>query len=206
MVTMRNEYIECEIKFLISNLTGLKNRLEKSSASLLQPRIYERNLRFDTSNNDLRREFKILRLRQDTLYSLTYKGPTNVREGIQQRTEIEFIVSDFEAAQHFLDALGYQVCMVYEKYRTNYSMDNVKISLDEMPFGDFIEIEGPNPGSITTIALKLGLNWERRINYSYVEIFERLCQLLGLTFRDLTFKNFSEIQPPLAHLSIHPAD
>lgn len=204
-MTMRKD-VELEIKFLISNLTAMKKRLDELCASLFQQRLYERNLRFDTSNSDLSREFKILRLRQDIQNSLTYKGPTNIRDGIQERTEIEFTVSDFQAAQRFLEALGYKVCIVYEKYRTNYSIDGVTISLDEMPFGVFIEIEGPNPESINNVALKLSLNWERRINSSYVEIFERLNQLLGLKFHDITFVNFSGIQCPLDQLSIYPAD
>jgi adenylate cyclase class 2 len=177
-MTMRKD-VELEIKFLISNLTAMKKRLDELCAGLAQRRLYERNLRFDTSNSDLSREFKILRLRQDIQNSLTYKGPTNIRDGIQERTEIEFTVSDFQAAQRFLEALGYKVCIVYEKYRTNYSIDGVTISLDEMPFGVFIEIEG---------------------------IFERLNQLLGLIFRDITFVNFSGIECPLDQLSIYPAD
>jgi len=205
-MAMRNDSVELEVKFLISNLSTIKRRLEESGANISRPRTFELNLRFDTSNRDLRRESKTLRLRQDNQISLTYKGPTNVRDGIQQRTEIEFSVSDFERAQHFLEALGYQVCMVYEKYRTNYTRESITISLDEMPFGDFIEIEGPDPESINNLAIELGLNWETRINSSYAEIFERVRQLLGLTFRDLTFVNFSGIQSPLAQLTIYPAD
>jgi adenylate cyclase class 2 len=203
---MRNECVELEVKFLISNLITMKRRLEESGASLSRPRTFELNLRFDTFKSDLRRESKILRLRQDNQNFLTYKGPTNVRDGIQQRTEIEFSVSDFERAQRFLEALGYQVCMVYEKYRTNYARESITISLDETPFGDFIEIEGPNPESINNVAIELGLNLETRINSSYAEIFERVRQILGLTFRDLTFVNFSGIQSPLAQLTIYPAD
>ena len=51
-------------------------------------------------------------------------------------------VESFDQARAFLAALGYQVDMVYEKYRTKYELEGVHLDLDEMPYGDFIELEG----------------------------------------------------------------
>jgi hypothetical protein len=36
----------------------------------------------------------------------------------------------------------------------------------------------------------LGLDWERRILDSYIMLFDRLRERLGLAFRDLSFENF----------------
>ena len=58
------------------------------------------------------------------------------------RTEIEFGVDDFAKAKQFLEHLGYQSILVYEKYRTTYELDHAHIMLDELPYGNFIEIEG----------------------------------------------------------------
>jgi hypothetical protein len=60
-----------------------------------------------------------------------------------------------------------------------------------MPYGNFIEIEGPDGESIQKAAGQLGLNWERRNLTSYVFMFERLRQAKGWTFRDLSFTNFA---------------
>ena len=59
----------------------------------------------------------MLRLRRDSSVRLTYKGPGKTIDGVHLRKEIEFAASDFDAAQAFLEALGYQVQMIYEKYR-----------------------------------------------------------------------------------------
>ena len=75
----------------------------------VQPRLFELNLRFDTPEGELSRGRKVLRLRQDTQALLTFKGPAQDRSDVAARQEIEFTVSDFLAARHFLEALGYRV-------------------------------------------------------------------------------------------------
>jgi len=40
------------------------------------------------------------------------------------------------------EALGYAVYMMYEKYRTTFRLDNLEVVLDELPYGNFVEIEG----------------------------------------------------------------
>lgn len=47
--------------------------------------------------------------------------------------------------------------------------------LDELPYGDFVEIEGETNKSILTIADKLTLKWDTVITTSYHALFERLC-------------------------------
>ncbi len=182
---------ELEVKFYLAKKEAFLARLEQTQAALLHPRVLETNLRFDTPAGELARTFQVLRLRQDSAARLTYKGPGDILDGVRRRVELEFTVSDFAAAQAFLEALGYQVALLYEKYRTTYTLGNVEVTLDEMPYGFFAEIEGPDGGSILRAAERLGLAWETRIFESYVFLFDRLRQTLGLTFRDLSFANFT---------------
>jgi len=175
-------------------------------ACLYQTRTLETNLRFDTPDKELRRNFQVLRLRQDKVARLTYKGPAEEIGGVRSRREIEFTVSDFEAARALLEALGYRVSLIYEKYRTVYELDGVLVSLDEMPYGDFGELEGPDAESIRAVAQKLGVNWERRIPESYTDLFERLRASQGFTFRDLIFENFKSSHLTAADLNVQPAD
>ncbi len=192
---MKNQ--ELEVKFYVHDLATIEQRLVSLDAVLVQPRTFEINLRFDTPEQELSRNFRVLRLRQDTAARMTFKGPAYGSEGVRVRQEIEFIVEDFEAARDLLEALGYQVSMGYEKYRTVYDLGEVHITLDEMPYGNFVEIEGPDPESILEVNLDLGLIWEARASESYVNIFERLKKELKLDFRDLSFENFTwlEISP-----------
>ena len=182
---------ELEVKFYLPGLPALEERLAAEGAVLVQSRIHEVNLRFDTPLEELSRTFRVLRLRQDTQARVTYKGPGEERDGVRLRQELEFSVSDFATAQAVFEALGYRVVLMYEKYRTTYALGEVLVVLDEMPYGNFVEIEGPDGGSIRKAAEKVGLDWEARILESYVFLFERLRQTQGLAFHDLSFANFA---------------
>jgi len=196
---------ELEVKFNLPDLASLEQRLVVQGARLLQARIHEVNLRFDTVDGALSRSYQVLRLRQDSAARLTYKGPGEDRDGVRQRQELEFTVSDFETARLFLEALGYQVIFMYEKYRATYEFDNVLVVLDEMPYGNFAEIEGPDGGSIQAAAGRLDLDWQRRILESYTVLFERAKVSLGLSFRDLSFANFAGLAVTAADLGVVPA-
>jgi adenylate cyclase class 2 len=197
---------ELEVKFHVANLADIARRLHSLGAVEILPRVHEINLRFDTPESELAQGYRVLRLRQDSAARLTYKGPSRYQEGVRLRQEIEFVVGDFESARLFLEALGYEVQMMYEKYRTTYGLDGVHITLDEMPYGAFVEIEGPDPESIRRLDDRLGLDWERRVPESYTVIFERLSEAMGLSVRDLSFENFAGKIIRLDSIHVLPAD
>ncbi len=147
-----------------------------------------------------------LRLRFDTQARLTFKGPSEFQEGVRLRQEIEFVADNFQAARDFLIALGYQISVIYEKIRTVYAIGDVHVFLDELPYGDFVEIEGPDAAQIQEVNDQLGLQWETKIAESYTVLFERLREKLNLTFRDLVFEEFRDLQLSAADLGVQPAD
>lgn len=185
--------MELEVKFLISDPGVFTERLRILGAQLEKPRIHETNLRFDTPTLALRDSYQVLRLRQDAKMRVTYKGPGVLQDGVRARQEIEFEVDNFKAAKALFEALGYEVSFIYEKFRTTYHYETVEIVFDETPIGTFAEIEGPKPEAIQVAARALSLNWDARINDSYVYLFEKAQRTLGLSFRDLTFENFQNI-------------
>ncbi len=197
---------EMEVKFYLNNLATLQRKLRNQEASLVQPRVHEINLRFDLPSGELARDHRILRLRQDAGAVLTYKGPAENRQDVSSRQEIEVEVNDFAMARRLLEALGYQVYIIYEKYRATYLMDNVRVTLDEMPYGDFAEVEGPDPASIQATAEKLGLEWSKRIMESYLMMFAGLPAELKAGKRDLTFANFQAVTIKPGDLGVTPAD
>jgi adenylate cyclase class 2 len=197
---------EIEAKFYVKNLASIEARLRKSMALLVQPRTHEINLRFDTPTGDLARSYRVLRLRQDTNTRLTFKGPGQIQEGVRIRQEIEFNVSDFHSARKFLEALGYQVSLIYEKYRAVYDLDNTHVALDELPYGNFVEIEGLDVTGIRSMCQVVGLNWEASIPESYTVLFARLCSELDLPFRNLVFESFQGTGIDVSKLNIKPAD
>ena len=198
--------LETEVKFYLSQPGKLISRLTDLTAELVQPRVLEINLRFDTPGMTLSNQARVLRLRQDEAIHLTYKGPGQITQGVLSRQEIEFKVSDFTAAKHFLEALGYEVIVSYEKYRQTYQLAEVLITIDEMPYGHFAEIEGLDPGQIRHVAELLQLNWNNRIIGSYLDIFRMLKSKMKLDFKDLNFKNFQGLEIKPIDLNISPAD
>lgn len=197
---------EIEVKFHINKPDALIEKLKACGAQPSQARILEINLRFDTADMSLSHAARVLRLRQDEEVHLTYKGPGQVMDGVLSRQEIEFTVSDFQAARHFLEALGYQVIVAYEKYRQTYRMGGLDITVDEMPYGCFAEIEGPHAVQIRAAADLLQLDWSKRIIGSYLDLFSQLKVRKGYTFKDLTFENFKEQVITPSDLRVSPAD
>jgi adenylate cyclase, class 2 len=197
---------EIETKFYISNPEKLISTLKDSGANCIQPRTLEINLRYDTSDLSLSKAGKALRIRYDTETRMTYKGPTTIDGGAQIRQEIEFSASDFITAQHFLAALGYQVILIYEKFRTTYRLHDCMITCDELPYGHFVEIEGPDLDHLRMVADYLSLNADASIGKSYSVLFDNLRIKLGLEFRDLIFDNFVNLKITYSDLSVIPAD
>lgn len=198
--------LEQEAKFYLSRLSALEKRLITLGARMSQPRTLETNLRFDTPDRRLSNAFQALRLRLDTRARLTYKGASDPRQEVSARAELEVEVSDLQTAREILEALGFELMVMYEKYRTAYTLAGLEISLDEMPFGNFCEIEGPDAQSIRRCAESLGLNWAKRSKLSYLALFAQVKQVLGKEMRELSFSAFEGLTITPGHLGLQFAD
>ena len=197
---------EIEAKFYVRDLERIQKYLQDLQADLIQPRVLETNIRFDLPAASLRAEGRVLRLRHDTETKLTYKSASKNEEGVLSREEIEFVVENFEKAKRFLEALGYQKLVFYEKYRTTYKLNQTSIMLDELPYGNFVEIEGEGNELIRTIAEQLHLNWDTAIATSYTALLERARTELKLSFQDLSFANFANVKVDASDLQVRAAD
>ena len=134
----------------------------------------------------------LLRLRRDTKTTLTYKCvPDENDVNYKIFNELEVEVSDFVKMSQILESLGYHREQIYEKWRDSYTLKGTTCCIDEMPFGNFLEIEG-NKSEIKDVARKIGMNWEQRILLNYLEVFEILRSKLNLPFTDITFRNFGD--------------
>lgn len=198
--------LEVEVKFYLTDMHSYENRVRSIGATLVRARTHEVNYRFDTPDMKLAREHRVLRLRQDDATVVTYKGPTQVVDGVSIRPEIEFEVSEFEAASNLLEALGYRTSVKYEKWRTIYRLGDLEITLDEMPFGNFTEIEGGDSAAIKKTASLLALDWKTGITNSYLLLFEHLKTSQGLSINDLTFEALKNISVKPSDLGVKPSD
>jgi adenylate cyclase class 2 len=191
---MADRNLEIEVKFLVGDLAAVRRRLLALGASLHKARIYERNVRFDNPWDGLRMQGKLLRLRQDARARLTYKGEpqTAVDSEARVREELEVEVDDFQMTCDLLQRVGFEPKQVYEKYRETFHFGQVEVVLDELPFGDFVELEGDDE-AIQAAAAALDLDWERRILANYLAIMANLQERFGLSFEDVTFDNFAGV-------------
>jgi adenylate cyclase, class 2 len=201
VVSAGSENLEVEVKFLVADLAVVRRRLLHVGAEIKTPRVYERNVRFDTAGEDLLTKLQLLRLRQDDRVRLTFKGPA-AEDAVSEakiREEIEVTVNDFDSMVKILERLGFHPIQIYEKYRETFHWRDVEVVLDETPFGDFVEIEGAEAG-IRTAAAKLGLDWSRRVLANYLALMELARRSFDLPFADLTFANFAAQPVSLAGL------
>lgn len=74
---------------------------------------------------------------------LTYKRRVESQFDVKQQVEHEVEVSSADTVAAMLNELGLTPRIVYEKYRDTWRLRSAEIVLDELPFGDFMEIEGP---------------------------------------------------------------
>jgi adenylate cyclase class 2 len=196
---MRDENLEVEVKFFVPDLAAFRERLLGAGAEQKKPRIFERNVRFDTADERLYKELSLLRLRQDTAVTLTYKGtPENLpKSEAKVREELEVQVSDFDTLSEIFQRLGFAPVQVYEKYRETFQRQDVEIVLDELPYGNFIELEGEEEG-IRTAVSHLNLNWQDRIIDNYLGLMAQLKAHHNLPFNDLTFANYTDLNDSIA--------
>jgi len=200
------EMLEREIKFYIEDLKQIAERLRLCGADLGRPRILERNLRLDTKDNELAQAGRLLRIRTDDKVSVTYKADARVEGGVIARTEIEFAADDDRMVRKLFEALGYRVTVTYEKYRSRYTLGDVVVVLDELPFGDFVEIEAPNNTLIEGVSQMLGLDFSKGMAINYLGLFDIYKSNREVEFKDLTFKNFEGITVSPEDLKVQPAD
>lgn len=200
------EMQEREIKYYIEDLETIAKRVRLSGGELTRPRTLEHNLRLDIGDHDLAREGRLLRIRKDDKVSVTYKADARVEGGVIARTEIEFKADNARLVQKLFEALGYRVVVTYQKYRSMYKLGDVVVVLDELPFGDFVEIEAPNNTLIEGVSMMLGLDFSKGMAINYLGLFEAFKSRMGFDFRDLTFENFKGLHVSAQDLGVQPAD
>jgi adenylate cyclase class 2 len=190
-MNMAQDNLEVEVKFYVMDSELINLRLVALGATAW-PEVFETNICFDDSEHTLKASGKLLRLRQDGACRLTYKCPPAQDDPeCKVFKELEVEMSDFDAIAGILQALGYHPVQIYEKRRQTFAWRDVAFCLDVMPFGTFLEIEGPKQ-SIKEAARQLGLAWKDRILSNYLAIFEVLRNRFGLPFNNVTFADFEK--------------
>jgi len=191
------EKLEIEVKFYLADRVSIRNSIIELGAKSMG-RVFETNIRFEDANKTLTQQKYLLRLRWDTKTTLTFKSEPSVKDNqFKVLKELEVEVSDFSTMNRILEFLGFHKEQTYEKWREIFVLNDTLFCIDAMPFGDFLEIEGEKE-DIKYVASLIGLEWENRILFNYLEMFDIIKRKVNLSFSDITFSNFKNIRLDLA--------
>ena len=179
--------LEREIKLRFDSVDEARERILALGATPLLGRRLQEDCLLDTEDERLRRQRSTLRVRSESGKALlTFKGPV-FPAAIKIREEYETVVSDGQALRTILEELGLHVWFRYEKYREEFTADDVVIAVDETPVGVFVEIEG-GEDAIHQTALALGKSTADYITDSYRFLFLQHRDANGLAGHDMVFR------------------
>lgn len=182
---MKNIPCEVEIKFRIEKTNLIRRKLKTLGASFIG-RAFEKTIRFDTSNDDLAKSGKFLRIRTGFKNVITFKRKIKSKK-FKKREEVEIEILEPKKMETILENLGFTKKRIMEKYREKWRLGDAEISIDKLPFGNFIEIEG-NPKSIRKIVKILGLDFKDRIISTYWDLWKEFAQRKGIKNENIIFK------------------
>jgi adenylate cyclase class 2 len=178
--------LEREIKLRFDSADEARERILALGATPLHGRRLQEDALLDTEDEMLRRQRATLRVRSEGGKSLlTFKGPT-LPGVVKVREEHETVVADGAALLAILEALGLHIWFRYEKYREEFSGDDIVLAVDETPMGVFVEIEG-GEDAIHAAARALGKTTADYITDSYRFLFLQHRDQNGLDGHDMVF-------------------
>jgi adenylate cyclase class 2 len=175
-------HTEIEAKLKVDSLQEVERKLAEVGAKFVEEQ-FQIDTYFDDAGAVLKSSDRALRLRRQSAGQkdntfLTYKGAKE-KSDFKKRQEIEIEVGDGDSVEKLLSELGYEKALVFEKRRQIWKLDDCIVCLDELPLlGCFVEIEGPDGGSISDVQKKLGMSDLQHIVESYACLMQqKLCQL-----------------------------
>ncbi|MBT8762510.1 class IV adenylate cyclase [Desulfohalobiaceae bacterium Ax17] len=161
--------LEVELKFPLESFDSLVSILENKGKKL-STWYFEQNIVLDTQEQLLKGKDILLRLRKGLDHVLTLKFPEVDTDGlVKKREELEAKVEDIYILEDIFKTLGFFPFLTYEKFRQKWELEDCKICLDILPFGNFIEIEGDK---IFQAAKILRLAVEQGTKKTYYELFQ----------------------------------
>ena len=178
---------EIEIKFRISDLGALAEKLRLAGFRLKTPRTHEMNVLYDRPGKPLRRKGQLLRLRKyGSEWLLTHKSKGSSGRH-KTRIETQTKVADGEKMEAILNSLGYKPSFRYEKFRAEWTDTTGDVVIDETPIGNFGEIEGP-PQWIDRTAQLLGVTADQYITSNYADLFLNWRKRARSKAKEMTFR------------------
>jgi predicted adenylyl cyclase CyaB len=165
--------VEIEVKIRIKDISAMGEKILNLGASVEKQRFLEENTLYDFRSKELEKKQQALRLRKiNKKILLTFKGPPQKSRKFKIREEYETEVRNEKQLKKILKSLGLRPAFSYQKFRTIYRKKNLKVCLDEMPIGNFMELEGKR-NEIVKFAKALGLSKNEFIKLDYIQLMKK---------------------------------
>jgi predicted adenylyl cyclase CyaB len=165
--------IETEAKIPVSDLPALRERILGLGARLEKNCLLEENILFDFPSRALSKNRQALRLRKMGKKGfLTFKGIPQKSRTFKVREEHETEIMNDRELKKILRSLGLRPTFSYQKQRTLFRHGPLKICLDELDIGDYLELEGPRH-DIIRFAKALGFSRKELIQQDYVQLIKK---------------------------------
>ena len=178
--------LEREIKLRFPDAAAARTAVIAAGAQPRTKRRLQHDVLLDMPDGRLRSVRSVLRVRlEEPQCFITLKGPIQP-SSMKVREEIETPVENGRAVLAILERLGFAIWFRYEKFREEFTLDDVVLAIDETPVGSFVEIEGSERG-IVTVAGAMGFAPEQFVLDSYRGLFVRHCEARGLPVGDMLF-------------------
>src|SRR3989304_6767197 len=188
-------YTEFEAKFYPVNKVAYRKKLKKLGAVLVIPERKMLRVIADHRGNPSIVKHQNIRIRDEGgVIRLSLKTSAEQTGKMSDQKEIDVEVSDFVKTQRILEAAGIKFNRRQETKREEWSYDGAQITIDTWPgLAVYSEIEGNSEKAVKEIALKLDLDWEKRIITPAAEVYAKV---YGMSIdevlekiSDLTFEN-----------------
>lgn len=180
--------LEREIKLRFTSPEDARAAVLAAGATPLRGRRLQEDCLLDTADESLRRRRCVLRVRMECGKSrVTWKGPVQPSH-MKVREELETLIGDGDVLLRLFGELGYRPWFRYQKYREEFSHDDVVVAVDETPVGTFVELEGSEDG-IATLAARLGRSQDDYVLDSYRTLFVEWRAAHGHAIADMVFEH-----------------
>ncbi|MCC7009305.1 MAG: class IV adenylate cyclase [Acidobacteria bacterium] len=178
--------IEQEVKLSFPHVEAARQAIVEAGGRLVVSRRLVDDRLFDLPDGRLRRRGMTLRTRRDAADAyLTVKGPV-LAGPVKSREELETRVDDVDVLEAALSAIGFVRTFRAQKYREEYALPSARLTIDQVPFGVFVEIEG-TPDVIARVAGSLGRTPSDYRLESYPTLWRQWCAAAGRPEDDMLF-------------------
>jgi predicted adenylyl cyclase CyaB len=167
---MSHQEIELKLKLTPQQKAQVLEKLSQLGAKS-KPIKHQKDILFNCQHIDFKKLDQSLRLRIETIgkkqkATLTFKGtPHHALDGHKIRDEFTTPV-DLQPTIKLLESIGFHRATIIKKTRTPFALGKLKIAIDELKFGTFLELEGSSE-EIQKVRSQLGLTKSKPIKKGY---------------------------------------